>query len=272
MDQLRRRQLWRSRSPTCAAIGASGPGLALLHLVGTRHADAEPSAGDQTAKASSSNATATRWFTGSSTASSLCPPRSGCWHTDRCDATPTAAAPPTRSGSGRIAPWGDEHVDDLAELVDGSVDVAPPSGDLHVGFVDLPAIADAVAAGPGSLGQQGREALDPAVDRDVVDLDAAFGQQLLDVAVRQREAQVPAHGQHDHVGWEAEAGERSPYDRGEAGTASSHSDSLPALGSITADATVPRRRCPQEGPPPDGTADPEREFANLSRAMISMLD
>jgi hypothetical protein len=78
------------------------------------------------------------------------------------------------AGSGRIAPWGDEHVDDLAELVDGSVDVAPPSGDLHVGFVDLPAIADAVAAGPGSLGQQGREALDPAVDRDVVYLDAAF--------------------------------------------------------------------------------------------------
>jgi hypothetical protein len=27
----------------------------------------------------------------------------------------------------------------------------------------------------------------------VVDLDAAFGQQLLDIAVRQREAQVPAH-------------------------------------------------------------------------------
>jgi hypothetical protein len=27
----------------------------------------------------------------------------------------------------------------------------------------------------------------------VVDLDAAFGKQLLDVAVRQREAQVPAH-------------------------------------------------------------------------------
>jgi hypothetical protein len=39
-----------------------------------------------------------------------------------------------------------------------------------------------MAAWPGSLGQ-GREALDPPVDGDVVDLDAAFGQQLLDVAV-----------------------------------------------------------------------------------------
>jgi hypothetical protein len=33
-----------------------------------------------------------------------------------------------------------------------------------------------VAAEPGGLGQQGREALDPAVDRDAVDLDAAFGE------------------------------------------------------------------------------------------------
>jgi hypothetical protein len=93
-----------------------------------------------------------------------------------------------------------------------AVDIAPPSGDLHVGFVDLPAITDGVAAGPGGLGQQRREALDPAVDRDVVDLDAAFGQQLLDVAVGQREAQVPAHGQHDHISWEAEAGERRACD------------------------------------------------------------
>jgi hypothetical protein len=44
----------------------------------------------------------------------------------------------------------------------------------------------------------------------VVDLDTPLGEELLDVAVRWRKAQVPAHGQHDHVGWEAEAGERSP--------------------------------------------------------------
>jgi hypothetical protein len=96
-----------------------------------------------------------------------------------------------------------------------------------------------MAAGPRGLGQQRRKPQNPPVDGDVVDLHAAFGQQLLHVAVRQREAQVPAHRQHDHIGWEAEAGERSPYDSGEAGTASSHSDSLPALGSITAAATVP---------------------------------
>ena len=84
-----------------------------------------------------------------------------------------------------------------------------------------------MAAGPGSLGEQGREAEHPPVDRDVVDLDAAFGEQFLDVAVGQAEAQVPADREHDHLRWEAEAGERRPCDGGGAGAASSHGDSLP---------------------------------------------
>jgi len=47
-----------------------GPKPALLRLVSARQADAMPPIQDQIAKASSSNATAIRWFTGSSTASS----------------------------------------------------------------------------------------------------------------------------------------------------------------------------------------------------------
>lgn len=54
--------------------------------------------------------------------------------------------------------------------------------------------------------------LDPAVDGDVVNLDAAFGEQLFDVAVPQAEAQVPTDGQDDHVGWEAEPSEGGPRD------------------------------------------------------------
>jgi hypothetical protein len=34
-----------------------------------------------------------------------------------------------------------------------------------------------VASEPGGVGQQRREPLHPAIDRDVVDLDPAFGQQ-----------------------------------------------------------------------------------------------
>jgi hypothetical protein len=38
----------------------------------------------------------------------------------------------------------------------------------------------------------------------MVDLDPAFGEQLLDVPVGQAEAQVPPHRQDDHVGREPE--------------------------------------------------------------------
>jgi len=44
----------------------------------------------------------------------------------------------------------------------------------------------------------------------VVDLDAALGQQLLDVAVGEPEPEVPADRHDDHIGREAEAGERRP--------------------------------------------------------------
>jgi hypothetical protein len=91
------------------------------------------------------------------------------------------------------------HVDDLPELVDRPVDIAPAASDLHIGLVHAPAPADGMSAGPGRLSQQWREALDPAVDGGVVDLDAALGEQLLDIAVGQREAQVPPHRQHDDV-------------------------------------------------------------------------
>lgn len=60
---------------------------------------------------------------------------------------------------------------------------------------------------PGGIGEQWGEPLHPAVHRDVVDLDAAFGEQFLDVAIGQPVAQVPAHRHHDHLGREPEASE-----------------------------------------------------------------
>jgi hypothetical protein len=41
----------------------------------------------------------------------------------------------------------------------------------------------------------------------MVDLDPSFSQQLLNVAVRQAEAQIQADREDDDVGWEAEARE-----------------------------------------------------------------
>jgi len=87
-----------------------------------------------------------------------------------------------------VSARGDEHVDDLPELVDRAVDIASAPSHLHICLVHRPSIPDGVSTWPGSLGQQGHEAQYPPIDRDVVDLDATLGEQFLDVAIRQAEA------------------------------------------------------------------------------------
>jgi hypothetical protein len=47
----------------------------------------------------------------------------------------------------------DHHVDDLAELIDRSVDVPPSAGDLHVGLIPGPAISHGVPAWAGGRRQ-----------------------------------------------------------------------------------------------------------------------
>jgi hypothetical protein len=62
------------------------------------------------------------------------------------------------AGGGCVPSCGHEHIDDLAELVDRSIDVTPAAGDLDVGLIGSPAVADRMPAGPGGLGQQRDEA------------------------------------------------------------------------------------------------------------------
>ena len=71
-------------------------------------------------------------------------------------------------------------------------------------------------AGASSLGQQRREAQHPPVDSDVVNLNAAFDQELLDVAVGQAEAQVPADREHNYIGW-GSGSRRRPSAQGSTG-------------------------------------------------------
>jgi hypothetical protein len=61
-------------------------------------------------------------------------------------------------------------------LVDRPVQVNPPPGDLDVGLVHVPAVADPVPAEPGRVGQHRREPLHPPVHGDVVHLDAMLGE------------------------------------------------------------------------------------------------
>ena len=135
---------------------------------------------------------------------------------------------------------GDEHVDDLPELVDRSIDVAPLPSHLHVGLVDLPAVTDGVPTRPSGLGQQRREPQHPPVDRDVVDLDPALGEELFDVAVGQAEAQVPADREDDDIRWEAEAGKGGPRSGSRARAAGFSCQQSRCQDAVAADATVPR--------------------------------
>jgi hypothetical protein len=69
--------------------------------------------------------------------------------------------------SGReISFFRDEDIDDLAELVDRSVQMDSSSSDFEIGLVDKPPIAGYVPAGSCRVDRQRCEPLHPPVDRD----------------------------------------------------------------------------------------------------------
>src|SRR5687768_16585474 len=107
-----------------------------------------------------------------------------------------------------------------------------------------------MATEAGRVGQRRCEALDPALDRDVVDLNSAGYEQFLDVAAGQAVAQVPAHRDHDHVGRELEPG-KTPSSVATTGVNESETSQLkPALSGDQPTQRVPaglsagRRRLP----------------------------
>ena len=79
------------------------------------------------------------------------------------------------ASSCQIPLLGDQYVDDLAILVDRSVQVDPAPGDLHVRFVGEPPITGNMSAGSGRVDQQRSEPLHLPIHAHVVDSDAALG-------------------------------------------------------------------------------------------------
>jgi hypothetical protein len=84
-------------------------------------------------------------------------------------------------------------------LIKRAVKVGPAAGNLHVGLVNEPAVPGRVPARSGGVNELWREGLHPPVHRDVVDVDTALGQQLLDVPIGEPVAQVPAHRNRDDL-------------------------------------------------------------------------
>ena len=71
----------------------------------------------------------------------------------------------------------------------------------------------------------------------MIDIDALFGEQFLDVAVGRPVAQLPPHRHCDHFWWETRPGERSPQYRCADMTAA-HQTTLPDLRSANASAPI----------------------------------
>ena len=88
------------------------------------------------------------------------------------------------SCGGDIPPGRHQNVDDLAVRVDRPVYVSPHTSDLHIRVVDEPADTGCVSLRADGLDGQTGEVLDPAVQRDMVDLDSTPREQLLDIPVR----------------------------------------------------------------------------------------
>ena len=101
-------------------------------------------------------------------------------------------------GCQHVAFLGNEHVDDLAVLVNGPIDVPPGPRHLDVRLVDEPTTTRTVAARLGRLHQDRRESLDPTEQRHVIDLDASFSEKLFQVPVGESVAQIPPDGEQDH--------------------------------------------------------------------------
>ncbi len=123
-----------------------------------------------------------------------------------------------------VASFRDIYVDDLAMLVHGAVHVAPDTIDLDVGLVHEPSVTHGVATGFCRVNERWGEALYPPINGDVIDFDASFGEEFFDVSAGQAVAEVPAHGQQDHLGREPVPGEAN----GLSSTGMIHQDTLTA--------------------------------------------
>jgi hypothetical protein len=129
---------------------------------------------------------------------------------------------------GGVPLLGQQHLDDLPELVDRPVQVPPPTGGLDVGLIDKPPVPGRMPKWPG-IGEQ-REPLHQPVHRDVVDLDAELGQQLLDVPVGQPIGRYQRTATVITSGGKPEPGKRRPVD---VGTGEPRSTHLPSFLSQT---------------------------------------
>ena len=92
--------------------------------------------------------------------------------------------------NGEAASTLNQHVEDLALVVDGTPQIHPLAGDSHHHLVEVPAIAGPRTAAAQSSRDHRSEFQHPTPDGFVRDVEPPLGEEFLDVAIAQGEAQI----------------------------------------------------------------------------------
>lgn len=113
-------------------------------------------------------------------------------------------------GSFRVPSCGEAKVDHLTIRIDGAPLVSQFAADPSVGFIHMPNKAGAVQMFLCSLGEFGYKLLNPPIHGRPIDSDPALCEQIDQVLVGQRVAQVPPHCAQNDITWKAIVFERRP--------------------------------------------------------------
>jgi HSP20 family protein len=89
-----------------------------------------------------------------------------------------------------VAPALNQHIEDLALMIDGAPQVHPLAGDSDDHLVEVPPIARARAGPPEPSCNPGSEFQHPAPYRLIGDIEPALGKQILHIAIAQGEPEV----------------------------------------------------------------------------------
>jgi len=102
-----------------------------------------------------------------------------------------------------VAPALNQHIENLALVIDGAPQVHPFASNPDHHLVEVPSIARPWAAPPQLSCDPGPEFQNPAPHRFIGNLQAALGQEILNVAVAQCEPEVQPNCVLDNRGREA---------------------------------------------------------------------
>jgi hypothetical protein len=102
-------------------------------------------------------------------------------------------------GRGGIAQRREQEVDNGADGIDGSIEVIPTTLHGNVRLIDTPRFVGRLEMPAQPLCQFGTVALNPTLGRRVIRRQAALGEQLFDIAQRQRVPKIPALGTQNQL-------------------------------------------------------------------------